>query len=189
MATVAKARRDRSAGIRDAIRASAARLFRERGFDGTGVRDIAADAEVNPAIVIRHFGSKEALFIETVDATATWLALLDGPIDDVGRRAVRSILHGSSTGALSVFGVVVRASSRPDIRDNLRRSMIDTFAAPMIDRIEATDSPLRAHLFAAQLIGLMSALVVYDDPVLLSADAEQIVDLYGGALQGILTEG
>jgi AcrR family transcriptional regulator len=40
---------------------SAERLFAEAGFEGTSLRSITADAEVNLAAVNYHFGSKEAL--------------------------------------------------------------------------------------------------------------------------------
>jgi AcrR family transcriptional regulator len=39
----------------------AERLFAERGFDGTSVRDIAHEAEVNIAMISYYFGSKEKL--------------------------------------------------------------------------------------------------------------------------------
>lgn len=40
---------------------AAERLFAERGFDGTSVRDIAAEAGVNLAMISYYFGSKEGL--------------------------------------------------------------------------------------------------------------------------------
>jgi AcrR family transcriptional regulator len=43
------------------IRGEALRLFADRGVDGVSVRDIAASAGVSPALVIKHFGSKEGL--------------------------------------------------------------------------------------------------------------------------------
>ena len=43
------------------IRDAAIALFGERGFDRTSVRQIATDAGVSAALVIHHFGSKEAL--------------------------------------------------------------------------------------------------------------------------------
>ena len=39
----------------------AERLFAERGFDGTSVRDIAHEAGVNIAMISYYFGSKEKL--------------------------------------------------------------------------------------------------------------------------------
>lgn len=46
---------------RERILDATLRLFAERGPDGTTVRDIAAAAEVSPANVLHHFGSKDAL--------------------------------------------------------------------------------------------------------------------------------
>ncbi len=40
---------------------AAERLFAEHGFDGTSVRDIAAEAGVNLAMISYYFGSKEGL--------------------------------------------------------------------------------------------------------------------------------
>ncbi|MEO5890353.1 MAG: TetR family transcriptional regulator [Ferruginibacter sp.] len=40
---------------------TAERLFAERGFDGTSVRDIADEAAVNVAMISYYFGSKEKL--------------------------------------------------------------------------------------------------------------------------------
>ena len=181
-----KPRRDRSAAVKDAIRASARKLFTANGYDSTGIRDIAADADVNPAIVIRHFGSKERLFLETVDAVNTWHKLFDGPIDDIGAVVVRKIVGGRRKG-LAVFGVIMRASGRPDVRASLQHSTITLLAEPLVERINAPDARLRAHLFAAQLTGLMTALAVYDDEFLLNAPVDDIVRIYGTSLQNLLT--
>ena len=47
---------------RERILDAAERLFAERGFDGTSVRDVTAEAGVNLAAVHYHFGSKDVLF-------------------------------------------------------------------------------------------------------------------------------
>ena len=58
-----------SARIRDAAIAR----FGAQGYDRTSVREIAADAGVSPALVIHHFGSKEALRHACDDWLATQL--------------------------------------------------------------------------------------------------------------------
>lgn len=50
---------DRTARAR--IRDEALRLFAERSPDGVTVRDVAAAAGVSPALVLRHYGSKDGL--------------------------------------------------------------------------------------------------------------------------------
>ncbi len=52
---------------RAVIRNRALELFAARGFDAVSVREIAANAEVSPALVLHHFGSKDGLRTE-VDA-------------------------------------------------------------------------------------------------------------------------
>ena len=59
------------------------RLFAERGFEGTSVEEIAAQAGVSKPVVYEHFGGKEGLYAVVVDreverllATAT--AILSG---------------------------------------------------------------------------------------------------------------
>lgn len=49
------------------IRNCALELFAARGFDAVTVRDVAACAEVSPALVLHHFASKQGLR-EAVDA-------------------------------------------------------------------------------------------------------------------------
>ncbi len=52
---------------RAAIEAAARRLFAEQGYERTVIRDIAAAADIDPAMVMRYFGSKERLFAEVAD--------------------------------------------------------------------------------------------------------------------------
>ncbi len=63
-------RRRNAAATREAILASARRAFAQAGYDGAGVREIAAGAGVTAMLVNRYFGSKEQLFAEVLAATA-----------------------------------------------------------------------------------------------------------------------
>jgi AcrR family transcriptional regulator len=51
---------------RQAILASARKHFARENYENVGLREIAGDAGVDPALVSRYFGSKEALFRETL---------------------------------------------------------------------------------------------------------------------------
>jgi len=63
------ARRRNAAATREAIVASAREAFARAGYDGAGVREIAAGAGVTAMLVNRYFGSKERLFGEVIAAT------------------------------------------------------------------------------------------------------------------------
>jgi len=54
---------------RAAILASARRAFAAYGYDGAGVREIAAGAGVTAMLVNRYFGSKAKLFAKAVATT------------------------------------------------------------------------------------------------------------------------
>src|ERR1700755_154838 len=71
-----------------AILKAAQELFAEQGYERATVRDIAARAAIDPAMVIRYFGSKEGLFAQ---ATAFDLKLPDLagiPTDEIGATLV-----------------------------------------------------------------------------------------------------
>ncbi len=52
---------------RQALIASATRLFSQRGYDGTSVREIAEKAGVNLALVSYHFSGKEGLYSACIE--------------------------------------------------------------------------------------------------------------------------
>ena len=56
-------RRPGTPDTRDAILAVARRRFATRGYDATSLRGIAAEAKVDPALLIHYFGTKEGLFV------------------------------------------------------------------------------------------------------------------------------
>src|SRR6187399_3507962 len=63
-------RRRDAAATRRAILTSARKAFARAGYDGVGVREIAAGAGVTAMLVNRYFGSKEQLFAEVLAATS-----------------------------------------------------------------------------------------------------------------------
>jgi AcrR family transcriptional regulator len=52
--------------VRDRILESDTQLFAERGYGGASVREIVESAGVTKPVLYYHYGSKEALFLETV---------------------------------------------------------------------------------------------------------------------------
>ena len=55
------------AGTKTRILNAAEKLFGEKGFDGTSLRDITAEAQVNLAAVNYHFQSKDSLFDAVIE--------------------------------------------------------------------------------------------------------------------------
>jgi AcrR family transcriptional regulator len=76
MPSTIPARRRNAAATREAILSSARRAFAQAGYDGAGVREIAAGAGVTAMLVNRYFGSKEQLFAEVLAATSATPTIL-----------------------------------------------------------------------------------------------------------------
>jgi AcrR family transcriptional regulator len=84
---------------RDRILAQAARHFAERGFNATSLREVARDAQANPASVHYYFGSKEELYLEVISGFRERLskerndALLGINPKLRGARRIKAIVH------------------------------------------------------------------------------------------------
>ena len=174
------------AALSASIRAAGERLFRERGYSRVTVREIAAEAQVDPAVVVRRFGSKEALFLEVMQVSIEERPELDVPLRDFGRSFVASLL-ADERDTQAVFLALVRGGSEPAIGARLHAVHEEAFVAPLRARMTGPDADLRARLAAALVGGLLHSMWVVGDEVLLATDHEQIVERYGDALQGLLT--
>jgi hypothetical protein len=86
-------RRPGTPDTRDAILAAARRRFATRGYDATSVRAIATEAEVDPALVIHYFGTKEALFTTAAGLPPAFPMLIASlgtvPLQDFGQALAR----------------------------------------------------------------------------------------------------
>ncbi len=173
------------AATREEIRSAATRLFRERGYSRTSVRDIAALAEINPALVIRHFGSKELLFLDTMQLTIDDEPLLDVPPAEFGERFVARLLADDDI--RGVYLALVRGSNEPQIKERLQAIHEHTFVGPLRSRLTGPDADLRARLAAAVVGGLLYALWVVGDAHLVAADPQDLVNRYGALLQQVIT--
>lgn len=78
----AKPRPRDAEATREAILGSARKAFAQSGYDGAGLREIAAGAGVTAMMVNRYFGSKQQLFAEVVEQTMTQGSLIAGGIMD-----------------------------------------------------------------------------------------------------------
>lgn len=89
-------RRPGNADTRLAILDAARVRFAGTGFDKTSIRAIAADADVDPALVHHYFGNKQQLFAAAVDfpvdPDTTLLAVDAAPLDELGQTIVRAVV-------------------------------------------------------------------------------------------------
>jgi AcrR family transcriptional regulator len=194
---VAEIRRGRRPGpstTRDAILAAARERFSAQGYDRVRMRDVAADARVDVALVTYHFGSKDGLFAAALEMPAPMAALMadvleTGEIDDFGERFLRRVLEvwddERSGGAL--VALVRSAMSHPPAAEALREFVQAELLARIAARLDGPDADERAALFGSQLIGLLLYRhVLHVEPVA-SMRPEELVRRAAPALQRHLT--
>lgn len=148
-----------TASGRSALLQAALSLFAERGFEGTSTRAIAERAGVPQGLIRHHFGSKDGLFHEVVDAGLRALAPAAG--DAVGSEPP-SPAAGLTAALRSApwLCVVVHALLEPGPR---RAWLVEQRLRPLLQRLGPAlaeflkrPTPLREQ-DALALVGALSA--------------------------------
>jgi AcrR family transcriptional regulator len=183
------------ADTRRTILDSARTLFAERGLEKTSVRAVAAAARVDPALVHHHFGTKDQLFLATLDVPVNPVELVPmvvtGPVEQVGERFVRTFLSvWDSPRGTAMVAVVRSAVAHPWIARLLREFLFTRMVLRVFAELGLEDDPdrdVRATLVASQIIGLaMTRYVVPFEP-LTSLPSEQLVTAIGPTIQRYIT--
>jgi len=141
----------KSEQTRDAILGAARSLFAEKGFDAVGVRDIASGAGVNAALVIRYFGGKEKLFVETLSGSSSLEGLFEGPLETLGERLAR---YAFAKRGRDPMLTLLRSTSSESAALLLKTALDEQFIEPLTARLEGEHRRTRAGLIASQILGL-----------------------------------
>ena len=185
-------RRPGSGDTRGRILAAARASFGEHGFEGATIRDVAARAEVDPALVHHYFGSKQQLFVAAmefpIDFAAVVPGILAGPSDELGERFVRFVLNLWETPTVLplLLGVVRSAMTDPVAAGMLRRVFAEGPFVALATAIHRPDADLRAMLSGSQLLGLALARYVLGAEPLASAPHGEIARAIGPTIQRYL---
>lgn len=178
--------RPRDAEVPARIREAAVRLFGAHGYSGTSVRAIAAAAGTDPALVLRHFESKERLFLQTMVVDYGSRDLVDGPLDGLGRALLGRLFEDTDPTLPSVFRALSRATDREEVRAYLEQTMQRHIVAPLTQRLSGADAEVRARLVGAILSGLLASLWVTEDPVLVAPPLGEVLDVAAAAVQALI---
>ena len=167
---------------RAAILDAAQQLFAKYGHDRTTVRDIAAKASIDPALVIRYFGSKDELFVR---AATFDLRLPDlGKIkrSQIGETLIRRFLEVGE--GFSGMTVLLRSAASNEYAAGRVRELFATQILPAFERVGSRASAgERAGLVASQLIGLALCRYILRISPVTEMSPEDIVKHVGPTIQ------
>jgi AcrR family transcriptional regulator len=187
-----RGRRPGTSGAREAIAEAARRQFAERGYDRTTMRSVAAEAEVDPALVIHYFGSKQRLFLTATELPFDVSRLVErletGPRAQVGERVARfafEVLRDPDARARWA-GMIRAAASDPSAAEILREVLTRRIFEPLAEALGSEDAQLRANLASSQMVGLVMTRYVIGIEPLASADPETVVAAIAPTLQRYL---
>jgi AcrR family transcriptional regulator len=163
------------------------RRFALHGYERTTLRQIAADAGVNLALIKRYFGSKEGLFEAALAAAPEQLAELDDIVADQARLAevLSREIAGDAWPETGENPILLLLRSAGDPRtDALRRRGIQDHAGRLLRAagyaVDANpgqpdrDTLLRAYLVLALGAGIATLRATVDVPPLAGATAEDL---------------
>jgi AcrR family transcriptional regulator len=168
-------------GAREAIVAQARRQFAEHGYRGTTLRAIGQAAGVDPRLVLHYFGSKQELFLESVELPIepqqVIARVFEPGVEGAGRRAAELLLSvlEDPRSRRSLVALLRAAVTEPEaaalIRDLLTRRLL----LPIASRLGGEQPELRASLVASQLIGIVIVRYVVGLRPLAGASREELV--------------
>lgn len=152
--------RRNAAETRNRLLQAARRLFAGANYVSVGIREIGAEAGVNPALISRYFGSKKNLFLEVAailndEGNAS---LPDASPLERTNLAMGSILSdGARSAWVTDFRITALSALDPKVSDVMVQTY-DKVREQIMGTLPGGQAAARAELILAQLMG--AAMVV-----------------------------
>jgi AcrR family transcriptional regulator len=146
------------------VLSAARRLFAKNGYAQTSIRAIAAEADVNHALVVTYFGGKEALFMEAVGRFQIPQSALEGSVEDMGARIARAYVERWENMADDdPWLALVRSSFSHQGSYQLLRSELEAQqTVPLRQALgSAGEGPLRSAMVECLIAGMIMTRYIY----------------------------
>ena len=169
---------------RAAIIAAAQVVFAAHGYERATVRDIAARAGIDPAMVIRYFGSKDELFarVAVFDLKLPDMSAVDRNL--IGEALVRHFLSLWEDDANGGLTVLLRSAASNEYAAKKLRDVFTGQVMPTLARLGGTAGAAeRAGLVSSQLLGLALCRYVLKLPPVVAMPRESIIKEVGKTIQ------
>ncbi|HET6743214.1 MAG TPA: TetR family transcriptional regulator [Kribbella sp.] len=171
---------------RAAILAAARERFGADGYERATIRAIAADAAIDPAMVMRYYGSKERLFAAAAEFDIRLPDFGNIPLESLGEVLVRHFL--ARWEADDSLRVLLRTAVTNEVAVQRMREIFAAQLEPTLRR-HAVDSPeVRAGLVSTQMLGFALWRYILELPPIVTMPADEVVYWLGPTMTRYLTE-
>lgn len=176
----------RSDKTRAAILEAARERFAADGYERATIRSIAADAGIDPAMVMRYYGNKEKLFAAAAQFDLRLPDLSSVPREQVGVVMITHVLdrwEGDET-----LMALLRAAVTNEAAAERMRTIFAQQIGPAVASlgVEPAQVPRRAGLAATQVLGVALCRYVLKFPPVVAMSAEDLIADVGPTLQRYL---
>lgn len=186
-------RRRGASSARADILAAAGASFAAHGYDRATIRDIARRAEVDPALVIHYFGTKEALFTEALELpirpSEVFARGMAAGRDQVGAVVVRTFLEtwDAPETRVRLMAMLRSALTNDAAMTMIRDLLVREVFGPITAALGVPDAQLRATLVGSQLLGLSVMRYIGNIEPLATAPVDRLTAAVGPTVQRYLT--
>jgi AcrR family transcriptional regulator len=177
----------RSDATRSAILAAARERFASDGYERATIRAIAADAGIDPAMVMRYYGTKEKLFAATAEFDLRLPDPRTLPRDQIGALAVTIFLERWESD--DTLMALLRAGVTNEAAAERLRGIFATQVAPAVAAVvpDRSEMATRSGLVASQLLGLALTRYVLRLPPVAAMSRDEVVRWVGPTIQRYIT--
>lgn len=161
----------KKAATRQNIADTALRLFRERGYDAVGIRDVAAAADVAVTTLFSHFASKEALvFEQDEDFEQRLTQAVTGrtphePLIPALRREIHAMVrHCTAEGAEPIWRMIDETPTLRRYEESMRQRHAESLATVIADDPDLSQTSTACRTIAKFVIDAFSLAREADDP-------------------------
>jgi AcrR family transcriptional regulator len=178
---------------RNAILDAARARFASDGFTSSTIRKIAADAGVDPSLVMQYFGSKDELFASVMDLGPNTMSRIsdafNGPDEAIGERVTRAFLEVWDGDPLVsqplqalLRAAIGNAQATVQLRGLIQKRVIDDLSP----RLRDGDMATRIEIACSMLVGIIVGRQLVEIEALLEQDRETLVFYIAPSIQAIL---
>ncbi|MBB5134981.1 AcrR family transcriptional regulator [Thermocatellispora tengchongensis] len=176
---------------RAAILEAARAAFAERGYARATIREIAQRAGVTHGLVMRHFASKERLFVAAMPGSRDLENLMPGTPETLPERIAQAYVERMENGDGNDPFIALLRSAASDERaaTELYAAMRERSTAAYRTLLDGPEAEERVDLLGAHLIGVTFSRYVIKNGPLAEMAPETLVRHLARSLRGILAGG